>query len=209
LLRLYTVLFQIEHMDNISHLVWLYVKRRPFLKEVLQEGIVNYSALARKMSIEAFGGEHENAIKMALIRLSRKMEKVDTSLEQRILETLHKSSMVVKSKVAVILTNRKIEEIKPLSFTQSGNHMTYIVEQRELDRMDKKPPRIEEDLNLFIIESPEDVEEVPGVISYILGALASEGINVVEFISCHRDTLLVLKQQDTQKAYQILSSIME
>ena len=80
---------------------------------------------------------------------------------------------------------------------------------KELEKLDKRPSKVEENLNLITIESPEELEEVPGVISYILGALASEGINVVEFISCYTDTLLVVKQADTERAYSILSRIME
>jgi hypothetical protein len=198
--------------QNISELVWLYVKRRPFLKEVLRENVVNYSALARKISMDAFGDlEHEAAVKMALIRLSSRMERLETDLEESILALLKRSSMVIKSKVAVVISTRQLELIKPLSFAKSGRHMTYIVEQKELSRLPKSKAiyKIEENLNLITIESPEELEEVPGVISYILGALASEGINVVEFISCYTDTLLVVKQADTEAAYRILSRIMQ
>ena len=197
-----------EHMGKLPNLISLYVKRRPVLHEVLRQGIVNYSALARKLCIE-LNVENEDAVKMALIRLSKKLEKTDEDLEGKILAVLRQSSMVVKNKVAVILTTRKLDNIKPLSFTQSGRHMTYIVEQRELEKEKQIPGRIEENLNLIIIESPQSVEEVPGVISYVLASLSSEGINVVEFISCSTDTLLVLKQSDTQKAYGIISGIME
>ena len=197
-------------MENISSLVWLYVKRRPYLKEVIREGVVNYSALARKISIEAFGDvRRENAVKMALIRLSRRMEELESDIEERILGLLKNSSMLIKSKVAVVISTKQLEGVKPLSFAKSGRHITYILEQRELEKLDKRPSKVEENLNLITIESPEELEEVPGVISYILGALASEGINVVEFISCYTDTLLVVKQADTERAYSILSRIME
>ena len=194
-------------MENISELVWLYVKRRPFLKEVLKEGIVNYSALARKISIELFNdGSHENAIKMSLIRLSRRMDETESELEEKILSILKKSSMVIRNKVAVVLASKPLEGIKPISQVKSGRHLTYIVDQRDIDPK-KHHGEIRENLNLIIIESPKNVEEVPGVISFVLGALASEGINVVEFISCSTDTLLVVKQSDTQEAYRILSTI--
>jgi hypothetical protein len=197
-------------MENISGLVWLYVKRRPYLKEVIREGVVNYSALARKISIEAFGDvKKENAVKMALIRLTKRMEDLETDIEERVLALLKRSSMLIKSKVAVIISTRQLEGAKPLSFAKSGRHITYIIEQRELEGLDRRPSRLEENLNLITIESPEELEQVPGVISYILGALASEGINVVEFISCYTDTLLVVKQADTERAYSILSKIME
>ncbi|MBU0526952.1 MAG: ACT domain-containing protein [Candidatus Micrarchaeota archaeon] len=197
-------------MENISALVWLYVKRRPFLKEVMRENVVNYSALARKISIEAFGDvKYENTVKMALIRLSKKIEKLESDLEGKILFILKNSSMVIKSKVAVVISSKSIDAIHPLSFAKSGRNITYILEQRELDNLPKKPSRCEENLNLITIESPPELEDVPGVISYILGALASEGINVVEFISCYTDTILVIKQADTEKAFRVLSSIME
>ncbi len=196
-------------MESISNLVWLYVKQRPFLKEVIREGVVNHSALARKISLEAFGStKQENAVKMALIRLSKRMERLESDLEGKILEVLKDSSMVIKSKVAVVITPRQLEGVKPLSFAKSGRNITYILEQRELEKLEKRPAWVEENLNLITIESPEELEEVPGVISYILGALASEGINVVEFISCYTDTLLVIKQADTERAYSILSRIM-
>ena len=195
---------------EIAQLVWLYIKQRPFLKEVLRQGVVNYSALARKIAIEAFGStKKENAVKMALIRMGNKIELLESDLEGKILSVLKKSSMVIKSKVAVVISKREIEGVRPLSSIKSGRHITYILEQREFEKLHIKSIwKSEENLNLIIIESPEDVEEVPGVISYILGALASEGVNVVEFISCYTDTILLVKSADTQKTYKILSSIM-
>ncbi|MBD3210907.1 ACT domain-containing protein [Candidatus Micrarchaeota archaeon] len=209
---LHSVTQVLQMKQNISEMVWLYVKKRPFLKEVLRENIVNYSALARKISLEIFGNlEHENAVKMALIRLSRKMERIETDLEGKILELLQNSSMLIKSKVAVVISTGQLEGLTPLSFAKSGRHMTYIIEQKELQKIPKSRAiwKIEENLNLITIESPEELEEVPGVISYVLGSLASEGINVVEFISCYTDTLLVVRQADTGAAYRILSSIMQ
>ena len=200
-----------DWMENISQLVWLYIKRRPFLKEVLREGIVNYSALARKISIEAFGDvRRQGAVKMALIRMSKKLGRTEEDLEGKILFVLHGSSMSVRSKIAVVIAGRELEGIRPLSQVKSGRHMTYIVEQRELDRLPiaKAPGKIEENLNLIVIESPKTVEDVPGVIAYLLGALSSEGINVVEFISCYTDTLLVVRQADTEKAFRILNGIL-
>jgi hypothetical protein len=198
-------------MESTSELVWLYIKQRPFLKEVLRQGVVNYSALSRKISIEAFGTrKKENAVKMALIRLAGRMEKLETGLEEKVLGVLKKSSMVLKNKVAVVIAKRELEGIHPLSQVKSGRNTTYIIEQREMPRISPKAIyKSEENLNLITIESPEELEEIPGVISHMLGSLASEGINVIEFISCYTDTLLVVRQADTERAYRVLSSIME
>ena len=77
--------------EKIIELVWLYIKRRPFLKEIVREGIVNYSALARKISLEAFNSnKHQNAIKMALVRLTSKIRTKEEDLEGKILKVLKK-----------------------------------------------------------------------------------------------------------------------
>ncbi|MBU0591174.1 ACT domain-containing protein [Candidatus Micrarchaeota archaeon] len=197
-------------MESISELTWLYVKRRPFLREVIKEGVVNYSALARKISIDAFGSlKHENAVKMALVRMSGKLGKVDSDLEAKILSVMKKSTMTIKSKIAVIISTKYLEGVNSLSYAKSDDYITYIVEQNEIEKLPKSKviSKLEQNMNLITIESPEELEDVPGVISHVLGALASEGINVVEFISCYTATLLVIKQSDTELAYRVLSNM--
>lgn len=198
-------------MENISQLVWLYVKQRPFLKEILRERIVNYSALARKISEEALGSPgHANAVKMALVRLSHRMGEKEEDLEGRILDVLRRSSLSIRTKVAVVITSREIEGLKYLSYAESRGVVTYVIEEKELDKVGRSRSILstETNLNLISIHSPLELEETPGVIAHILDAFAGEGINIAEFLSCYTDTLLVVKQADTERAYKILSSIM-
>jgi hypothetical protein len=196
-------------MEKISELVWLYIKRRPFLKEILREKIVNYSALARKISMEAFGDlEHEDAVKMSLVRLSNRIIKSEEDLEGRILRVLQDSSISILSKLAVVITTKKID-VESLSAVEGKGFFTYILEEKELKKIRKSKSILltKTNLNLITIHSSPELEEVPGVISHILNALASEGINVVEFVSCYTDTLLVIKQADTTRAYEILTAL--
>ena len=199
-------------MEKISELVWLYIKRRPFLKEMLREKIANYSSLARKISLEIFGNKkHENAIKMALVRMVSKIIKTEQDLEGKILQVLAKSSLSIKSKVAVIVSSKEIEELKYLSYVESKDGITYIIDEKEMDKV-KKSKNImltETNLNLITIHSPLTIEETPGVVAHVLGSLASEGINVAEFVSCYTETWLVVKQADTTRSYEILSKMME
>lgn len=196
--------------EKVSELVWLYVKRRPFLKEILREKIANYSALARKISIEAFGSKkYQNAIKMALVRMADRMREKGEDLEGKILHVLKKSAISIRSKVAVIIASREIEHLKYLSYVESKDTITYIIEEKELEEVGKSKSIIntETNLNLITIHSPPTIAETPGVISHVLDALTGEGINVTEFVSCYTDTLLVVKQADTARAYQMLESL--
>jgi len=199
-------------MESISELVWLYIKRRPFLKETLVEKTVNYSALARKISMEALGSKkNANAVKMALVRLSCKMQGEDENLEGKILKVLKGSSLSIKSKVAVVISLRELEGIKYLSYAESGGTITYVLEEAELAKLrrQKSIVKTEHNLNLISIHSPPTLEETPGVVAHLLNSLASEGINVVEFISCYTHTLLLVRAADTTRAYEILSKLME
>jgi hypothetical protein len=199
-------------MEKTSELVWLYVKRRPFLKEIVREGVANYSALSRKISMDAFGSEKRvNAVKMALVRLSARLREKEESLEAKVLLTLKRSSLSVRSKVAVIISSREIEGLKYLSYVESKGTITYIVEEKELEKTARSRVvvRTEPNLNLISIHSPPELEETPGVLAHILSALSGEGINIIEFVSCYTDTLLVVRQADTVKAYQLLSELVD
>jgi hypothetical protein len=198
--------------EKISELVWLYIKRRPFLKEIIREKMVNHSALARKISLEAFGSKkYENAIKMALVRMGGKLREKGEDLEGRILTVLKGSSITIRNKVAVVITSKDLEGVKYLSYVESKNGITYIMEESELQKAarSRSVVRTEPNMNLITIHSPPSLEDTPGVIAHILDALAVEGINVVEFVSCYTDTLLVVRQADTTRAYQVLSELME
>jgi hypothetical protein len=198
-------------MESVSELVWLYIKRRPFLKEIIREKIVNYSALARKIAIEVFGTKkNQFAIKMSLIRLSEKIREKEEDLEGKILKVLKRSSMSIKTKVTVIITQKELPALKYLSYSESKSGITYIVDEEEFNkiRRPKSAVKIEQNLNLISIHSPKDLEDTPGVIAHILDALSSEGINIVEFVSCYTDTILVVKQSDTSRAHEIIGNMM-
>lgn len=196
--------------EKISELVWLYIKRRPFLKEILRESIVNYSALARKLSIRMFGHpKKENAIKMALIRLTYKITEKEESSEGKILEVLQGTSLSIRNKVAVVISTRELENIDYISSVEGKGFFTYILEQRVLETVRKTKATLatESTLNLVILHSPPSIAHIPGVIAHILNAFSSEGINIVEFVSCYTDTLLVVKEADTARVYEILSAL--
>ena len=117
-------------------------------------------------------------------------------------------SISIQNKIAAIVSRKELD-LKAISHAKSGGYNTYLVEAKELGKMrgEKGLTLLTENLNLLTIKSPEDIEETPGVIAFILNALAHEGINVVEFISCYTDTILAIKERDTTKAYELLSSI--
>lgn len=196
--------------EKISEMVWLYIKGRPSIRENLRQGIINHSALARALCAElGLPKASTNAVKAALIRISRKLAIKGEGQEEKLFQVLRRSSLSIQTKVAAVVS-RKALDLKAISYARSGEYMTYLVEAKELGRIRKEwgIKRVTERLNLITIRSGEEIEEIPGFIAFLLDALAHEGINVVEFISCYTDTLLAVREEDSAKAYGLLSSIL-
>jgi len=96
-------------VEKISELVWLYVKKRPFLQEVLRQKVVNYSSLARRIALEAFGSKKQIiAVKAALIRLSDRLAAKSYDMEEKVLSTLKGSSVNMQSKVSVVISSSEL-----------------------------------------------------------------------------------------------------
>jgi aspartokinase len=196
--------------ENISELIWLYVKGRPSLRDNLRQGFINHSSLARALCSElGLPKTRANAVKAALIRISKRLAAKDEGREDNVLLVLSGSSLSLQTKVAAVVSRKELQ-VRAISSVRSGEYVTSLVDAKDLSRVRKEwgVKLVTERLNLITIRSGEELEETPGVISFLLGTLAHDGINVVEFISCYTDTLLAVREEDTAGAYDLLSSIL-
>lgn len=57
----------------------------------------------------------------------------------------------------------------------------------------------------ILIKSPSSIYTTPGVIAYITTLLANKRVNVVEFLSCHLDTIIIIEKDSIVKALDALS----
>lgn len=193
-----------DGMPSVAENVWLYVKGKPYLQDALEKGVVNYSALARVIDRE-MGEEDFDAVKAALRRLKERLGKERRNVEQKVLKVIKASRLEMRDKIAVIISNKKLD-IPVIAVAKSASGYTYIVEEDMVERSEYKDfLKIQKNLSMITIISPESLEDTPGVLAYLLSSLAAENINVVEFVSCYRDTLLVFKNADITKAFEILS----
>ena len=190
-------------MPTIADLVRIYVKQRPHIQEALEDNIVNYSALARKISKKIDGSPE--AIKIALMRISREFIKKKKIKEQKILKVLKGSSLEIKSKIVLVISEEELD-IPTIATAKGPSAYTNIIEESDFKKIKKKRLiKTQNNLTLITIISSEDIEKTPGVVEYLLKTIANENINLIEVISCYRDTLLVTTEVDTPKLFQMLS----
>jgi len=80
-----------------------------------------------------------------------------------------------------------------------------------LDRSDL-PERINalvkhENCTMIVVHSPEELEATPGVVAFLATLLAEQNVNIIEFISCWTETIMVVEKKDSLKAYEVLSNM--
>lgn len=210
-------------MITISEVVERIIRRSPFLEEALQEGIVNYSALARDLKPEIqktlFKDVQEGAILMALRRLSTK-KSPNISLKKLFTQS---PDVIVRSNVIEITINSttssqgKYKEL--LGVQNEKNHFltisqgvfeTTIIASRELKEVILnvfKGERIIatlDDLASLTIRLPQETINMPTVYYQIIKSLAWEGINIVEVVSTYTELTIILSDKDIGHAFSVI-----
>jgi len=197
------------NMATTANLVRLYLKRRPQMLSVVNNGLCNYSALARRLQKEIFPNRKDEftAIKAALLRLSREeIAGAGRDWEKGVEKILKSSSVEVRTHVAVA-SSKGGTGVPVIAMSNSKSGVMSVVDASYSKQLKKKGIKVIDGLTLVILCSPMELQDTPGCVSAILDAIAAEGINVLEFISCHTDTLMVVKNSDAVRIYEILNKL--
>ena len=181
-----------------------YLRNKPYLLEALEKGIVNLSELSRQVQ-EELKASKTIAIKAALRRFSEELQKHKQKREEKVLQILERSSVTVYDKKSVIITSKEISTKTGMKVDLLGKYV-YLLDRSEL------PERIStlvkhDNCSMIVINSPEELETTPGFVAFLTTLLAEQNINIVEFISCWTETILVVEKKDSLKAYEALSNL--
>jgi len=189
---------------TIAQNVRTYLRNKPYLLEALEKGIVNLSELSRQIQKELKTG-NTSAIKAALRRFSEEAQRHKQKREEKVLSVLRRSGMAVYDRKSVMITNREIDVKNALKVDLLNKHL-YLLDRSEL------PERVStlvkhEDCTMIVVHSPEELEATPGVVAFLATLLAEQNVNIIEFISCWTETIMVVEKKDSLKAYEVLSNM--
>jgi hypothetical protein len=189
---------------TIAQNVRNHLKNKPYLLEALEKGIVNLSELSRQIQ-EELKIENMSAVKAALRRFSEELQKHKQKREEKVLQVLKRSAMAVYDRKSVIITTKEINTKTGMKVDLLGK-VVYL-----LDRSDM-PERItalvkHDNCTMIVVHSPEELEATPGVVAFLTTLLAEQNVNIIEFISCWTETIIVVEKKDSLKAYEVLSNL--
>jgi len=191
---------------SIARDVRNYLKNRPYILEALEKNIVNSSKLARQIQSE-FRIKNFSAIKAAIRRFSEETKKHKRKREERVLRLLKKSAMTVYDGNSIIITSEQ-KEMKEKVRINLKDSVVYLLDRVDLPRITKDVLKKYENCTTIMIKSPIEVEITPGVVAFLTSLLSEQNVNVLEFISCWTETIIVVDRKDSLRAYEILSGVL-
>jgi aspartokinase len=189
---------------TIAQNVRSHLKNKPYLLEALEKGIVNLSELSRQIQEELRIG-NTSAVKAALRRFSEELQKHKQKREEKVLQVLKRSGIAVYDRKSVMISTKEIT-------TKTGmkvdllNKFVYLLDRGDLPK--KVSALVKHDnCTMIVMHSPEELEATPGVVAFLTTLLAEQNVNMIEFISCWTETIIVVEKKDSLKAYEVLSNL--
>jgi aspartokinase len=189
---------------TIAQNVRSYLQNKPYLLEALEKDIVNLSELSRQIQ-EELKINKTSAVKAALRRFSEELQRHKQKREEKVLQVLKRSGIAVYDRKSVMITTKEIN-------TKTGmkvdllNKFVYLLDKGDL------PERVNalvkhDNCTMIVMHSPEELEATPGVVAFLTTMLAEQNVNMIEFISCWTETIIVVEKKDSFKAYEVLSNL--
>lgn len=207
---------------SIAGRVRAWIDARPVVRDALALDIVNMSALTRTIMDET-GIEKREAVLAACRRYDFDPH---PGFEDGIRRVLSNSKLEVRTH-AVVLTARRswsflakleeaMEETKsrdvPLHVIQGSEGITLITDEGFHERLaqiigQEHVLNVREGLVEVNVRSPEVVEDVPGILAFLSTSLSEKGVNFVEVISCYKDNMFLISQEDLSTVFDTLNRL--
>ncbi|MDQ3238928.1 MAG: aspartate kinase [bacterium] len=211
-------------MISITQALEGIIKDSVYLEDIIARGLINYSQLARQIKPEVETITKKSvtisAIIMSLNRLSKRLNK-DTPTG-----SIFKSrpNMIIRSNLFEITVENSSNLIKKqrqiLDVTSSHKDNFIIITSGVFETTIIANSKLQKDIEIIfnaeqIIAIIPDLASItlmltdeivitPGAYATILKTLAWENINIVEIFSTFHELTLIIKNQDTDKAFHAL-----
>lgn len=198
-----------------------YIDNHPSIADALKMGVVNHSALARRIAKD-LGFRKEDAVLAACRRYPA--DRLKGYREDAVKRVLRKSRIETRTKVATVTATQGIDVLQRLGdvveelldanrvcrLIQVSQGTVIVVDDDSVSKVTKALREsqilgVRRDLVELAVTSPESVEDTPGLLAFLSSALASRGINIVQVMSCYTDTIFILEPDDMTAAINVLA----
>lgn len=215
-------------MITVPQLVETLIKSSPILSESVEEGLVNYSSLARKLKPDIEASLYKEvtlgSIIMALKRLkinepSRKNELrtalskiTDLSVRSNLISLTFINSPTLFTNQSALLDYAAKEPNSFLTISHGIYETTIFVSRnlsdKALEVFQNESLKLKtENLSSITLILPETAINTPGIHFSVFKKLFSRGINVFETASSFTELTIFLRSEDTEAAFAVLKKL--
>ncbi len=215
-------------MVTISHLVAKMIEKKPFLEEALAQGIVNYAALAEKLTpfIEKELGKkvRYSAVMMAIRRFRETIERgfvVGSNLKFKDTDITIKSDLVEITLLKSPSALQNVQKVYSIADNQRGDFLTVtqgiyevmVICPKQLKSQviklfySEKKLAVIDGLAALTLKLPVDAVDTIGYFYAVTKALNWDNINIVEIVSTFTEMTYVLKEDDVARAFDVLKTL--
>ena len=189
---------------TIAQNVRNHLRNKPYLLEALEKGIVNLSELSRQIQ-EELKIDNTSAVKAALRRFSEELQRHKQKREEKVLQVLKRSGIAVYDRKSVMITTEEINTKTGMKVDLLDKYV-YLLDRGDLQGRINALVK-HDNCTMIVMHSPEELEATPGVVAFLTALLAEQNVNIIEFISCWTETIIVVEKKDSLKAYEVLSNL--
>ena len=202
---------------NLTKITESFIDGHPSIRDCVRKKLVNYSALSRQiLKSSGLPQEHFDAVLIAARRYYRKVAR-QSAAEDDIVSLLSRSRVEVKTKVAVVVVEqlgygddflaieKKARKRRDVFYAIEGSEAITVVVAMDLLQDVRQYfrsgiIRVWENVALVAIRSAAGKQDTtPGFLAFISSKLGQQGINILEFMSCWSETLLVVEESDVPR----------
>ncbi len=195
---------------SIANDVRIYLRNKPYMLEAIEKDIANLSKLARVVQ-DDLKIDSDYAVKAALLRFSEEVKKTKHKREEKILDIFKRCKVSVWDNISLLISDKHIDVENRAKVKIEPYHI-YIVDKRIFEKLKKdiKDELIQffDECTVLHISSPKEIQKTPGYLATVLSILAEQNINVIEFLSCYAETIILVERFDALRSYEILYKLM-
>lgn len=212
-------------MPNTSEVVRRTIERDGAIRNDLGRGLINIRALARFIQNSA-GKEGQELSLDAIISAIRRYPIKESATSHRNIEKLLKK-LTMKNKIVdvAILNDSEI----PAALGKFASQIDYsrgetfrivagvesirvVLDEKNLGKLTglipkKSVRKVVSGLAEIIISMSDVAEKTPGVVSMVTTELTMHGINMIEFMSCVPELIIVVDEKDALRSYDSLEKL--
>ena len=195
------MLYMEQNHIPIARQVKTYLERKPYIIEAIEQDIVNYSSLSRKICKE-LKLKNNDAVKAAIIRLGKISRKKRKKAQEKAIKIVRGANFSVKNKIAT-LHHSTFVNVKAIAYSKTPSGYVFFLDENVAERTTFR--NIEYGFAIIHIKSSFEIEHTPGWFALLFHTLALEGINVPHVMGVREDTFIVVKEHDAPLAFKALA----